>query len=100
MECLPAPVVSILKIVNQKFQFRIFLFLTQVEPERPTCNECDEEKFADSFLFRTFDLEVCDKCKDTEKDGKHELITKTDAKNEFLLKDIDFEVIIFNNFGI
>jgi len=70
MECLPAPV---------------------VEPERPTCNECDEEKFADSFLFRTFDLEVCDKCKDTEKDGKHELITKTDAKNEFLLKDIDFE---------
>merc|ERR1712158_75835 len=70
MECLPAPV---------------------VEPERPTCNECDEEKFADSFLFRTFDLEVCDKCKDTEKDGKHELITKTDAKNEFLLKDIEFE---------
>merc|ERR1712001_153943 len=70
MECLPAPV---------------------VEPERPTCNECDEEKFADSFLFRTFDLEVCDKCKDTEKDGKHELITKTDAKNEFILKDIHFE---------
>ena len=49
---------------------------------------------ADSFLFRTFDLEVCDKCKDTEKDGKHELITKTDAKNEFLLKDFDFEVIL------
>lgn len=70
MECLPAPV---------------------VEPERPTCKECEEEKFADSFLFRTFDLEVCDKCKDTEKDGKHELITKTDAKNEFLLKDEHFE---------
>ena len=43
-------------------------------------------------MLRTFDYEVCDKCKDTEKDGKHELITKTDAKNEFLLKDIDFDV--------
>ena len=43
-------------------------------------------------MLRTFDFEVCDKCKDTEKDGKHELITKTDAKNEFLLKDIDFDV--------
>jgi hypothetical protein len=29
-----------------------------------------------SFLFRhrTFDFEVCDKCRDTEKDGKHELV--------------------------
>ena len=50
------------------------------------------EELADSFMLRTFDYEVCDKCKDTEKDGKHELITKTDAKNEFLLKDIDFDV--------
>ena len=41
-------------------------------------------------MFRNFNLEVCDKCKETEKDGKHELITKTDAKNEFLLKDTDF----------
>ena len=70
-----------------------FFLVTQVEPERPICKECEEE-LADSFLFRTFDLEVCDKCKDTEKDGKHELITKTDAKNEFLLKDFDFEVIL------
>ena len=62
-----------------------------VEPDRPHCLECQEE-LADSYLFRTFDFEVCDKCKETEKDGKHELITKTDAKNEFLMKDIDFEV--------
>ena len=53
---------------------------------------CLSEELADSFMLRTFDYEVCDKCKDTEKDGKHELITKTDAKNEFLLKDIDFDV--------
>ena len=26
-----------------------------------------------------------------EKDGPHQLITKTDAKKEFLLKDSDFE---------
>ena len=44
-----------------------------VEPDRPTCLECRDE-LADSFLFRTFDHEVCDKCRDTEKDGKHELV--------------------------
>jgi hypothetical protein len=44
-----------------------------IEPDRPTCLECRDE-LADSFLFRTFDLEVCDKCRDTEKDGKHELV--------------------------
>ena len=42
-------------------------------------------------IRRTFDVSVCDKCKETEKDGKHELITKTDAKNVFLLKDYDFD---------
>ena len=57
----------------------------------PRCLECSEELIGDSYLFRTFDLEVCDKCKCTEKDGKHELITKTDAKNTFLLKDPDFD---------
>lgn len=63
-----------------------------IEPDRPKCLECSEE-IADSYLFQKFDYEVCDKCRDTEKDGKHELITKTDAKNEFLLKDLHFEVI-------
>ena len=58
---------------------------------RPRCEECSEELLGDSYLFKTFDIEVCDKCKDTEKDGKHELITKTDAKNTFLLKDADFD---------
>ncbi|CAG9801701.1 unnamed protein product [Chironomus riparius] len=53
-----------------------------------TCNECSEE-FADSYLYKNFDFSCCDKCKDL--DEKHELITKTDAKNEFLLKDCDFD---------
>lgn len=61
-----------------------------LEPDRPECLDCGED-LADSYLFRTFDHEVCDKCRNTEKDGKHELITKTDAKNEFLLKDFHFE---------
>jgi len=61
-----------------------------IEPDRPHCLECQEE-FADSYLFRNFDYDVCDKCKETEKDGKHELITKTDAKNEFLMKDPEFD---------
>ena len=57
----------------------------------PRCEECSEELQGDSYLFKTFDLEVCDKCKDTSKDGKHELIAKTDAKNIFCLKDSDFD---------
>ena len=44
-----------------------------IEPDRPTCLECREE-LADSYLFRTFDHEVCDNCRETEKDGKHELV--------------------------
>ena len=61
-----------------------------MESDKPTCLECGEN-FADSYLLRTFDHECCDKCRDTEKDGKHSLITKTDAKNTFLLKDFDFD---------
>ncbi len=61
-----------------------------LEPDRPSCLECDDD-LADSFLLRTFDLSVCDRCRDTEPDGKHELITKTDAKSTFLLKDADLD---------
>ena len=81
---------------------------------RPTCLECSEQ-FGESYLLTSFDHEVCDKCKDTSRyfphdeigaqpfdifsaiskinyrDGKHELITKTDAVKEFLLKDFDFD---------
>lgn len=54
----------------------------------PICLECSKE-FQDSFLFQGYDLPVCDKCKDME--DKHKLITRTDAKNEYLLKDVDFD---------
>ncbi|XP_013403478.1 DNA repair protein complementing XP-A cells homolog isoform X2 [Lingula anatina] len=52
------------------------------------CNECSKE-FMDSFLYSHFEEFVCDKCRDNEE--KHSLITKTDAKNKYLLKDADFD---------
>ncbi|KAG8227011.1 hypothetical protein J437_LFUL000317 [Ladona fulva] len=59
-----------------------------VKHDRPHCLECQEE-FPDSFLYQNFSHEVCDKCRDNE--DKHCLITKTEAKNEYLLKDCDFD---------
>ena len=55
-----------------------------IEPDRPTCLECRDE-LVDSFLFKTFDLEVCDKCRDTEKDGKHELVTQNVHFNNIVI---------------
>ncbi|XP_076751723.1 DNA repair protein complementing XP-A cells homolog Xpac [Xylocopa sonorina] len=54
----------------------------------PHCEECKNE-FKDSYLLQTFDLAVCDTCRDPT--GKHSLITKTEAKQEYLLKDCDFD---------
>ncbi|XP_006612910.1 DNA repair protein complementing XP-A cells homolog [Apis dorsata] len=54
----------------------------------PHCEECKNE-FKDSYLLQTFDISVCDKCRDPK--GKHSLITKTEAKQEYLLKDCDFD---------
>lgn len=51
------------------------------------CVECEEE-YADSYLYKNFGLSVCDKCK-TEENSM--LITKTMAREEFLLKDCDFD---------
>lgn len=52
-----------------------------------TCVECEEE-YADSFLYKNFGLSCCDKCKNEENSM---LITKTTAREEFLLKDCDFD---------
>ncbi|XP_066583737.1 DNA repair protein complementing XP-A cells homolog [Prorops nasuta] len=54
----------------------------------PKCEECQKE-FKESYLFSTFNLVVCDSCRDNK--GKHSLITKTEAKEEYLLKDCDFD---------
>lgn len=52
------------------------------------CEECDEQ-FAESFLLKKFGLSVCDRCHDS--DDKHSLITRTEAKTEYLLKDCDLD---------
>ncbi|XP_072051310.1 DNA repair protein complementing XP-A cells-like [Amphiura filiformis] len=52
------------------------------------CEDCGKG-FQNSYLYKHFDHPVCDDCR--ESDEKHALITKTDAKQEFLLKDADFD---------
>lgn len=53
-----------------------------------TCIDCNEQ-FIESYLMKNFEYSVCDKCRDPEE--KHSLITRTEAKNEYLLKDCDFD---------
>jgi DNA-repair protein complementing XP-A cells len=52
------------------------------------CIEC-KEQFEKSFLNRHFSVKICDNCKDLKED--HSLITRTDAKSEYLLKDCDLD---------
>lgn len=52
------------------------------------CSECNEP-FIESYLLKNFEYAVCDKCRDP--DEKHSLITRTEAKNEYLLKDCDLD---------
>jgi DNA-repair protein complementing XP-A cells len=52
------------------------------------CIECQQE-FNKSFLFRYFSVKICDNCKDLK--DRHSLITRTDAKTEYLLKDCDLD---------
>lgn len=60
---------------------------TEVPLTYQTCIECEEE-FADSYLYKSFGFSCCDKCKNDENSM---LITKTNARDEFLLKDCDFD---------
>ncbi|KAL1462954.1 hypothetical protein WDU94_014751 [Cyamophila willieti] len=59
-----------------------------LESEQPSCLEC-KKKFPASFLWDKFGHSVCDSCRDGE--NKHCLVTRTDAKNEYLLKDCDLD---------
>jgi DNA-repair protein complementing XP-A cells len=51
------------------------------------CLEC-ADKFGDSYLFNNFDHSVCDVCDNEE---KHVLITRTQAKDQYLLKECDLD---------
>ncbi|KAJ8339788.1 hypothetical protein SKAU_G00344210 [Synaphobranchus kaupii] len=59
-----------------------------MEPDYLICDDCNKP-FMDSYLSNSFDLSVCDKCRDNEE--KHKLISRTEAKREFLLKDCDLD---------
>ncbi|CAD7088076.1 unnamed protein product [Hermetia illucens] len=52
------------------------------------CLECGRD-FFESNLLTNFEYAVCDDCRDP--DDKHSLITKTEAKHEYLLKDCDLD---------
>jgi DNA-repair protein complementing XP-A cells len=52
------------------------------------CLEC-ADKFGDSYLLNNFEHAVCDVCRDSEE--KHVLITRTEAKDQYLLKDCDLD---------
>ncbi|XP_035385825.1 DNA repair protein complementing XP-A cells isoform X1 [Electrophorus electricus] len=68
------------KVVNQ--------LAPVIEPDYLICEEC-LKPFMDSYLSNSFDLSVCDKCRDNE--VKHCLISRTEAKQLFLLKDCDLD---------
>lgn len=53
------------------------------------CEECHME-FLRSYLYRNFGVFVCDDCRDPR--GTHELITRTDAKSKYILKDCDLDL--------
>ncbi|XP_077515978.1 DNA repair protein complementing XP-A cells homolog Xpac isoform X2 [Amblyomma americanum] len=61
----------------------------EMPSEHSTCTTCGKQ-FLLSFLLEKFALEICDKCRD--KEDKHKLITRTDCKNEYLLKDCDLDL--------
>uniref|UniRef100_UPI003AAB848D DNA repair protein complementing XP-A cells n=1 Tax=Centroberyx gerrardi TaxID=166262 RepID=UPI003AAB848D len=59
-----------------------------IEPDYLVCDDCDKP-FMDSYLSNSFDLSVCDKCRDNEE--KHKLVSRTEAKKHYLLKDCDLD---------
>lgn len=53
------------------------------------CEECHDD-FLKSYLYRNFGVYVCDNCRNPKE--THELITRTDAKSKYLLKDCDLDL--------
>ncbi|KAH0952188.1 hypothetical protein HN011_000263 [Eciton burchellii] len=76
---------------NDELEQQMLKIRAEPDPIIGKFNECEEckQKFGNSYLLQTFDLAICDKCRD--KEGKHSLITKTEAKQEYLLKDCDLD---------
>lgn len=60
-----------------------------VPDEHLLCEQC-KKTFPHSYLSINFECNVCDSCR-TDFPDIYKLITRTDAKSEFLLKDCDFD---------
>lgn len=63
-------------------------FLVLPDNRENECDECDDN-FSNSFLLSNFGEKICDNCKDLK--GQHCLITRTEAKSGYLLKDVDLD---------
>uniref|UniRef100_A0AC34Q681 Uncharacterized protein n=1 Tax=Panagrolaimus sp. JU765 TaxID=591449 RepID=A0AC34Q681_9BILA len=64
--------------------------LTSEERDLP-CVECGLE-IADSYLYRSFKFQLCNCCRDMKRnEPEYQMINRTTAKQEYLLKDEDFD---------
>ena len=59
-----------------------------LDPSIRLCEDCGRQ-FIESYLAERFNAEICDRCRDNKE--KHRLISRTNAKNTYLLKDHDFD---------
>ncbi|KPM03447.1 alpha-1D adrenergic receptor-like [Sarcoptes scabiei] len=71
---------------NQISSSKIDSVVIKNDTKENVCDEC-EDNFSNSFLLSNFGEKICDFCKDLK--TKHCLITKTEAKQEYLLSDVD-----------
>jgi len=62
-----------------------------IDGSEDLCEDC-HKKFSDSYLLKHFDVQVCDACRSLQKDEAYKMITKTDARQKFCLKDCDFDI--------
>ncbi|KAM3720626.1 putative DNA repair protein [Dirofilaria immitis] len=53
------------------------------------CIDC-KKSLCNSYLWEKFNYPVCDTCRNDK--GAHKLISRTEAKNQYLLKDCDFDL--------
>lgn len=76
---------------------RVQLLYEDEPPPEPgqaahVCLDC-RRRFHESQLMKQFGHPVCNACRDMEKQrgGRYALVTKTEAKDEYLLRDIDLD---------
>eukprot|EP01147_Barroeca_monosierra_P002998 gene2998-5787_t len=60
-------------------------------PNALKCRDCEQE-FTSSFLQKNFGLPVCNICRKVYRDGKYSLITKTTAKQDYLLRESELTI--------